>query len=105
MMPSSQGSSNLKTVANARVLSEARPWNRCWWRASEGNLWVLIHIVVIHSLALVGIVLFPVPGWKVFLAALAVTLLGGVGTTACYHRYLAHKSLQMNPILEQFLIF
>jgi len=95
----------LRSAARREVLSEARPWERNWWRASEGNLWVLVHILSIHSLALIGLVLFPIPGWKVFALALAATLLGGVGTTVCYHRYLAHKTLRMNPVLEQILIF
>ena len=95
----------MTSAAKTEVLAQARPWNRSWWKASEGNLWVLIHIVVIHSLALVGILLFPIPGWKVFGVALGATLLGGVGTTVCYHRYLAHKSFRMHPVLEQLLIF
>ena len=45
----SQGSSSLKSATEAMVLSQARPWDRCWWKASEGNLWVLIHIVLVGS--------------------------------------------------------
>jgi fatty-acid desaturase len=66
---------------------------------------ILVHLVTIHSLALVGLVFFPVPGWKVFAVALGATMAGGVGTTVCYHRYLAHRSLRMNPVVEQILIF
>jgi fatty-acid desaturase len=95
----------VKSAARTERIIEARPWERGWWKPSEGNLWVLIHLIAIHSLALVGILLFPVPGWKVFLLALAATMAGGVGTTVCYHRYLAHKTLRMNPVLEQILIF
>ena len=95
----------MKRTTPTERIGEARPWERGWWKPSAGNLWVLIHLVAIHSLALVGLVLFPVPGGKVFLAALAATMAGGVGTTVCYHRYLAHKTLRMNRVLEQILIF
>jgi stearoyl-CoA desaturase (delta-9 desaturase) len=66
---------------------------------------VLLHLVAIHSLALTGLILFPIPGWKILFLALAATMAGGVGTTVCYHRYLAHKTFRMNPVLEQILIF
>ncbi len=92
-----------RTATTGRIL-EARPWERGWWKPSEGNLWVLIHLATIHLLALAGLILFPVPGWRIFLAALGAAMAGGVGVTVCYHRYLAHKSLRMNPVLEQILI-
>ncbi len=31
--------------------------------------------------------------------------MGGLGTTVCYHRSLAHKSVRLNPVVEQLLIF
>jgi stearoyl-CoA desaturase (delta-9 desaturase) len=92
-------------VPARKRISEVRPWERGWWKPCKGNLGVLIHLVTIHALALAGLILFPIPGWKVFLVALGAVLLGGVGVTVCYHRYLAHKTLRMNPILEQILIF
>jgi stearoyl-CoA desaturase (delta-9 desaturase) len=95
----------LTPAAPVERITEARPWERAWWKPAEGNLWVLLHLAAIHSLALAGLILFPIPGWKVFLAALACTMAGGVGTTVCYHRYLAHKTFRMNPVLEQILIF
>ena len=94
----------MTTAARPVRIIEARPWEREWWKPSAGNLWVLIHLTSIHALALAGLIFFPIPGWKVFLVALAGTLAGGVGVTVGYHRYLAHKTMRMNPVLEQILI-
>lgn len=47
------------------VFAEQHPWTQPWWKAEGENRWVLIYIVAIHILALLGVVLFPVPGWKV----------------------------------------
>ena len=66
---------------------------------------MLFYIVTIHALALVGLILFPLPGWRVLAVALAVASIGGVGTTVCYHRCLAHRSLRLNRVVEQALIF
>jgi fatty-acid desaturase len=59
----------------------------------------------VHLLAVVGLVLFPVPGWKVFLATLAATILGGLGTTVGYHRGLSHRAVKLHFAVEQILIF
>jgi fatty-acid desaturase len=82
-----------------------RPWTLKWWKVERENTWTFVYIIAIHVLALVGIVLFPTPGWKVFLAALILAGLGGFGTTIGYHRALAHRAVKLNPILEQLLIF
>jgi fatty-acid desaturase len=60
---------------------------------------------MIHALALVGLVLFPLPGWRVLAVALAVAAIGGVGTSVCYYRCLAHRSLRLNPVVKNALIF
>jgi stearoyl-CoA desaturase (delta-9 desaturase) len=41
----------------------------------------------------------------VLAVALAVAAIGGVGTSVCYHRRLAHRSLRLNPVVESVLIF
>jgi stearoyl-CoA desaturase (delta-9 desaturase) len=61
--------------------------------------------VTIHALALVGIILFPLPGWRVIAVALAIAAIGGVGTSVCYHRSLSHRALRLNPVVENILIF
>lgn len=80
-------------------------WTQPWYRTDKGSVSVFIYIVLIHSLAAAGLVLFPLPGWGVFLTALAMTGLGGLGTTVAYHRAFSHHALKLNPIVEQLLIF
>jgi stearoyl-CoA desaturase (delta-9 desaturase) len=86
-------------------LLDERPWTRPWWQPSEGNAPVLFYFVLVHALAVVGLVLFPLPGWKVLAIALAVASIGGVGTSVCYHRCLSHRSLRLNRVVEDILIF
>ncbi len=71
------------------------PWTWGWFRWAPGEGWTLTWIVSIHLLAALGLALFPVPGGKVFAAALALTWLGGLGTTVAYHRALAHRSVRL----------
>ena len=66
-------------------LIDEQPWRRPWWQYSEGNGAVLLYIVAIHSLALAGLLLFPLPSLRVAAMAVAVAWIGGVGTTVCYH--------------------
>src|SRR5262249_27781064 len=86
-------------------LAEKHPWTLPWWKAEGENFWTLVYIVLIHALAVTGIFLFPVPGWKVFLATLFMTFCGGLGTTVGYHRGLSHHAVKLNPVVEQILIF
>ncbi|HKV37997.1 MAG TPA: hypothetical protein VJX67_02200 [Blastocatellia bacterium] len=89
----------------SKKLIEERPWTRPWWQHSEGNGPVLFYIVLIHVLAVTGLILFPIPGWRVLAIAFGVASLGGVGTSVCYHRSLSHRSVRLNPIVENVLIF
>jgi fatty-acid desaturase len=91
-------------LSSTQIATE-QPWTRPWWKPSEGNGLVLVYIVSIHVLAIVGLILYPIPGWRVLLVALAAASVGGIGTTVCYHRSLAHRALQLNPIVENILIF
>lgn len=84
---------------------QKQPWEMPWWKASKDNGAVLFYLVIVHILALVGIILFPLPGWQVLLVALTFATIGGIGTSVCYHRCLAHRSLRLNPIVENILIF
>jgi fatty-acid desaturase len=87
------------------AIAEQHPWTLPWWRAEGENRWVLIYLIAVHALALIGIALFPLPGWRLFLSALIVAGLGGLGTTVGYHRALAHRAVKLNPIVEQLLVF
>src|SRR5207247_10744476 len=86
------------------ALTEQHPWTLPWWRADGDNFWTMIYIVAIHTLAAVGLLLFPLPGWKVFATALAITVLGGFGANIGFHRGLAHRAVKLNLVVEQFLI-
>jgi len=87
------------------ALAEKHPWTSPWWKAEGQNTWTLIFIVSIHILAVVGLILYPLPGWRVFLAALLMACAGGLGTTVGYHRALAHRAVKLHPVIEQLLIF
>lgn len=82
-----------------------RPWEMPFWKPAPGKEFILLYLVLIHLLALAGLILFPLPGLTVLLVTIAGILLGGFGTTVCYHRAISHRTLKLNPVLEQFLIF
>ncbi|MGH7961850.1 MAG: hypothetical protein ACRERD_08490, partial [Candidatus Binatia bacterium] len=84
---------------------ETPPWTWPWWYPATGQQATLIWVVLIHVTAAVGLIMCPLPGWPVFLTAGALTWLGGLGTTVCYHRALAHRSLRLHPVVREILIF
>jgi hypothetical protein len=53
---------------------------------------VLPWFVLIHVTALVGLILFPLPNWRVLLGSFCLVWLGGMATTVCYHRAIARDS-------------
>jgi len=87
------------------VTQQARPWDRPWWKPVRGKEGVFAYIVIIHVLAIVGLMLFPLPSWKVVGMTILFAGLGGLGTTVCYHRMLSHRTLRANKFVEQMLIF
>src|ERR1039457_6735398 len=90
---------------NQAATAVARPWDRPFWKPVRRKEGVFTFLLLIHVLAIVGIILFPLPSLKVLgLAALFIAF-GGLGTTVCYHRMLAHKTLKTNRFIEQMLIF
>jgi fatty acid desaturase len=91
---------NMKSIA----VREARPWDRPFWKPVRRKEGVLAYLVLIHVLAAVGLILFPLPSWKVVGLALLSIGFGGLGTTVCYHRMLAHRTLKTNKFLEHLLI-
>jgi fatty-acid desaturase len=56
-------------------------------------------------LFVLGLLLFPLPGTKVIVSTLLLTAFGGLGTTVCYHRLLAHRTFKLNKLVEHVLIF
>jgi fatty-acid desaturase len=87
------------------ALAEKHPWTSPWWKPSTDNTPTFVYIILIHILAVLGLILFPLPGWGVFAVALTLAACGGLGTSVCYHRALAHRAVKLNPVVEQFLIF
>src|SRR5438105_4843923 len=87
------------------VTQQERPWDRSFWKPVHGKEGVFAYLVLIHVLAVVGLILFPVPSLKVVGMTVLSIAFGGLGTTVCYHRMLAHKTLKTNRFIEQFLIF
>ena len=62
--------------------------------------------MLIHVGAIAGLVLTPLPGlaacsWR----AGILHFLGGLGTTVCYHRAIAHKSVKLHPVVRNVLTF
>ena len=81
------------------------PWERPWWKPAPGSWSVFGWIILIHVTAIVGLILFPLPGWKIALGSVLVAWIGGFGTTVCYHRTLAHRAVKLNPVVRQILTF
>ena len=93
------------TKESAATLVLNRPWEQPFWKPAKGKWGVLAFIVIIHVLALIGLILFPLPSLKVLSVTLLFMALGGIGTTVCYHRALAHRTVKLNRFVEQMLIF
>jgi fatty-acid desaturase len=82
-----------------------RPWEWPWWQTTRRHVVILPWIILIHVTAAVGLILYPLPGWRVLVGALALVWLGGLGTTICYHRAIAHRSLTLKPWARAILTF
>ena len=87
------------------TIQTVRPWQQPFWKPAPGKSAILLYIVLIHVLAVVGVILYPLPSLKVLGIALLFAACGGIGTTVVYHRLLAHRTLKLNKFVEHFLIF
>jgi fatty-acid desaturase len=90
---------------NKTATNEIRPWEQHIWGHACGKRVVLSYLLPIHILAVVGLIFFPLPGMRFLSLAFLCTALGGLGTTICYHRMLAHRNLKVNKIIEYLPIF
>ena len=81
------------------------PWKAPWWKPARGETPTFLYVVLIHILAVIGLVFYPTPGWKVIVATVALAWLGGLGVTVGYHRALAHTALRLHPVVRHALIF
>ncbi len=92
-------------VTDETAREEIRPWEWPLWKPARGKAGVLLYLILIHVLAGIGIVLYPIPSLRVLCWAVSLAALGGLATTVGYHRVLAHRTLQINKVIEQVLIF
>jgi len=69
------------------VMQQERPWDRPFWKPVHGKEGVFTYIVLIHVLAVIGLILFPIPSLKVVGMTLLSIALGASApqsaTTAC----------------------
>lgn len=100
-----QPARNFTPLASVAGTAPDKPWRRPWWRPARGQSGVFAYLILIHALALTGLILFPLPGWKIFGWTLLLGGVGALGTTVGYHRLLAHRTLRAQPWLEHLLIF
>lgn len=87
------------------ISQQARPWERPFWKPAPRKGAVLLYLALIHLLAIIGLLLFPLPNARIISISFLLAALGGFGITVCYHRLLAHRTLQLNKFVEHFLIF
>jgi fatty-acid desaturase len=90
---------------NKTVINEIRPWEQPFWKPARGKAAVFIYLLLIHILAVAGLILWPLPDTGILGLTILFIGLGGFGTTIGYHRLLAHRTLKVNKIIEHLLIF
>jgi stearoyl-CoA desaturase (delta-9 desaturase) len=89
-----------------RARAEAQePWSRSWAFIAPGKAHVAAWLVLLHITSAVGLLALPLPSRGVVAAAVGIALLGGMGTTACFHRSLSHRAVALNPVVEFLLSF
>ena len=86
-------------------MAKYAPWKQPWWRVAPGDGPTLFWMILLHVGAIAGLILTPLPGWKILAAAAALHFMGGLGTTVCFHRALAHKSVKLHPVVRNMLTF
>ena len=55
---------------NRRISVSATEWP--WWRTTRHDWIILPWVILIHTTALIGLILFPLPGWHLVLGALTI---------------------------------
>jgi fatty-acid desaturase len=90
-------------VTDARRFSILNPL--AWVTCAPGEVPTFLWVVGLHVALVVGLVLLPLAPLSAMITAGVLLFLGGLGTTVAYHRALAHRSVTLNPVIEQILIF
>jgi fatty-acid desaturase len=83
---------------------DIRPWQQPFWKPARGKAAVFFYLILIHILAVAGLILYPIPDIKILGWTILLTALGGAGTTIGYHRMLAHRTIKLNKLVEHLLI-
>src|SRR5260370_40710297 len=83
-------------ISPTEEILKSEPWKQPWWHAGKRDIAILGWVVLIRITAAIGLVLYPIPGWRIFLGAVALVFLGGPGTTAGYHRALRRRAPQLS---------
>src|SRR5208283_2162695 len=79
------------TVSTTETL-KTQPWKKPWWHAAGRDISIFCWVCLIHITAAIGLVLYPIPGWRVFLGAVALVFFamfngsGAPTTWAAGHR-------------------
>src|SRR5215813_14137759 len=87
-------------IMSSSMQVQSRPWEMPIWKPVRGKESVLLYLVTIHVLAIIGLIFYTVPSGPIFVTALVFSILGGLGTTVCNHRYLAHRTLKLKKVVE-----
>src|SRR5579859_7394088 len=98
-----KGNMNESPIESTTIKSY--PWERPFWKPTKGKGAIFFYLIAIHVLAVTGLILFPLPSLRVAALTVIFAWLGGLGTTVCYHRALSHRTVKLNKIVEQALIF
>src|SRR6266852_4314471 len=87
------------------TISNRQPWERPFWKPTKGKGFIFFYLILIHVLAVTGLILFPLPSLRVVGLTLILSWLCGLGTTVCNHRTLSHRTVKFNKIIAHMLIF
>ena len=79
-------------LADATDIVKQKPWTQPWWKPAAGDGPTFFWMVLIHVTAVVGLCLFPLPGWRVLLAAAVLNGSGSPLSWAANHRLHHAKS-------------
>ena len=86
-------------LAQASFTNASNYGRKMWPQEFKGAL-VFAWLLILHVTAVIGLVICPLPGWRVFIASLTLLFLGGLGATLVYHRAIAHRSMKLNPVVH-----
>src|SRR5260370_35063825 len=75
---------------------QARPWDRPFWKPVHGKEGDFTYLVLIHVLAVIGLILFPLPSLKGISMTPFSIPFGARGTTICSTRMLAANNITIN---------